>query len=42
MAFICFVSNFKKKGIDIDFAILWGYDNGKKAFNIQLLDDHRI
>ena len=35
------ITNFENAGKDIDFAFLWGYDNGKNAFNIQIIDNHR-
>ena len=35
------ISIFKEKGIDIDFAVTWGYEYNNDMYRIQLIDDHR-
>ena len=35
------VSNFKAKGIPIDFAVCWGYEHINKCYRIQMSDDHQ-
>lgn len=35
------ITNFKNKGLAIDFAILWGYEYTSNAYRIQLMDDHK-
>jgi hypothetical protein len=35
------ITNFKKKSIPIDFALLWGYEHINNSYRIQILDDHR-
>lgn len=35
------ITNFKNKGLPIDFAVLWGYEYTSNAYRIQLMDDHK-
>lgn len=35
------ITNFKNKGMQIDFALLWGYEYTSNAYRIQLIDDHK-
>ena len=35
------ITNFKNKGMQIDFAVLWGYEYTSNAYRIQLIDDHK-
>ena len=35
------ITNFKNRGIHIDFAILWGYEYTSNAYRVQLIDDHK-
>jgi len=35
------ITNFKNKGLHIDFAVLWGYEYTSNAYRIQLIDDHK-
>lgn len=37
------ITNFKKQGKPIDFAVLWGYEYtaGPPAYNITMIDDHK-
>jgi hypothetical protein len=34
------ISNFKKEGRPIDFAVCWGYEYTSQAYRVQLIDDH--
>ena len=34
------ISNFKQKGIHIDFALCWGYEHINNLYKIQIIDDH--
>jgi len=34
------ITNFKKKGIQIDFVVLWGYEYTSNGYRVQLMDDH--
>ena len=35
------ITNFKNRGMQIDFAVLWGYEYTSNAYRIQLIDDHK-
>jgi hypothetical protein len=34
------ITNFRNKGIPIDFVVLWGYEYTSNGYRIQLMDDH--
>ena len=35
------ITNFRNKGMAIDFAVLWGYEYTSNAYRIQIIDDHK-
>ena len=35
------ITNFKNRGMAIDFAVLWGYEYTSNAYRIQIIDDHK-
>ena len=35
------ISNFKAKGVHIDFSVVWAYHYTKQAYRVQLIDDHK-
>jgi len=35
------ITNFKNRDMQIDFALLWGYEYTSNAYRIQLIDDHK-
>jgi len=35
------ITNFKNRGMQIDFAVLWGYEYTSNSYRIQLMDDHK-
>ena len=35
------ITNFRNKGIHIDFALCWGYEHINNSYRIQLIDDHK-
>jgi hypothetical protein len=35
------ITNFKNKGMPIDFAVCWGYEHINNCYRIQIMDDHK-